>query len=321
MTPSGNSGSPSAALAALLEWYAEAGIDAIVLDTPRDRFAETQAESALRPAARASAAKAAGGPSPLAGTDIAGAEEAGLFEDPGLAAPPDAHARAPAADAGPARGATPAGVSAARIAVPDEIAIADARERARSASTLEELEAALASFEGCNLRVSARSLVFGDGRPDADLMLIGEAPGREEDIAGVPFVGKSGQLLNRMLTAIGVERAGVRVTNTVPWRPPGNRPPTPTETAICLPFIARQIELVAPKILVCLGSPSAKAILQTDEGILRLRGRWQRYGDGLSEGIPALPMLHPAYLLRQPAQKKLAWRDLLLLKQRLSETA
>ena len=271
---------------ALLEWYRAAGVDAVTGEAARDRFAETQAEIAARKARRGQPAGAA---PPATGEAPQPAEE------PGFPSP--------------------------RIAVPDDIAVADARERARSATTLAELRAALDDFDGCNLRISARSTVFGDGSETADLMLVGEAPGREEDTAGVPFVGRSGQLLNRMLESIGLEREAVRVTNTVPWRPPGNRPPTPAETQICLPFVQRHIELVAPKILVCLGSPSAKAILGAQEGILRVRGRWTTYSFGLEQcdAIDAVAMLHPAYLLRQPAQKRLAWRDLIALRERLAQ--
>ena len=285
---------------ALLEWYRAAGVDAVTGEHPRDRFAETQAEIAARKARRGQPA----GATPSA---------------TGVAPRPAQEARA-----APARTPQPAeepGFPAPRIAVPDDIAVADARERARSATTLAELRAALEDFDGCNLRISARSTVFGDGSETADLMLVGEAPGREEDTAGVPFVGRSGQLLNRMLESIGLEREAVRVTNTVPWRPPGNRPPTPAETQICLPFVQRHIELVAPKILVCLGSPSAKAILGAQEGILRVRGRWTTYSFGLEQcdAIDAVAMLHPAYLLRQPAQKRLAWRDLIALRERLAQ--
>ncbi|BDA83742.1 uracil-DNA glycosylase [Aureimonas sp. SA4125] len=293
------------AAAALLEWYGDAGIDTIVLDAPRDRFAETAAEIESRAARRAPEASAPP-------RDGAGAAERSL--SPPAASRREAHAAPPP---------TVDGFPALSLAVPDEIAVADAHQRAASAKTLDELREALAGFTGCNLRLTATQLVFGDGNPDADVMFVGEAPGREEDIAGEPFVGKSGQLLDRMLASIGMTRESVRVTNSVPWRPPGNRPPTPIETEMCLPFIARQIELVRPKILVCLGSPAAKVILKTEEGILRLRGTWHDYTFGVGPGdtIPTLPMLHPAYLLRQPAQKKLAWRDLLALKARLDERA
>jgi uracil-DNA glycosylase family 4 len=291
---------------ALLEWYGAAGIDTIVLDAPRDRFAETAAEIESRAARRAPESA-----SPAA-SEREGLRESGRSLSPAATPRREAPAAAPP---------TVDGFPALSVAVPDEIAVADAHERAASAKTLDELREALAGFTGCNLRLTATQLVFGDGNPDAEVMFVGEAPGREEDIAGEPFVGKSGQLLNRMLASIGLERENVRVTNAVPWRPPGNRPPTPIETEMCLPFIARQIELVRPKILVCLGSPAAKVILKTDEGILRLRGTWHAYAFGLlpEETIPTLPMLHPAYLLRQPAQKKLAWRDLLALKARLTE--
>ncbi|MEX6505594.1 uracil-DNA glycosylase family protein [Jiella sp. M17.18] len=288
------------AAVALLEWYREAGIDVLLGEPARDRFAETAAEGAARRAA------ASGG--------AARAQPAQRSEGPARPEPPPPPPPAPSAE-----GAS--SFPSVRVAVPDDIAVADARERARSAATLDELRAALEDFDGCNLRITAKTTVFGDGPQSAELMFVGEAPGRDEDIAGVPFVGRSGQLLNRMLEAIGLEREAVRVTNTVPWRPPGNRPPTPAETQICLPFVQRQIELVRPKILVCLGSPSAKAILGSSEGIMRIRGRWTEYAFGLEAGqtIAATAMLHPAYLLRQPAQKKLAWRDLLGLKARLSD--
>jgi DNA polymerase len=193
----------------------------------------------------------------------------------------------------------------------------EAREAARAAQTLDELRDALDRFEGCNLRLTANRLVFADGTPGARLMLVGEAPGRDEDIEGKPFVGRSGQLLDRMLAAIGHDRTSAYIANVIPWRPPGNRTPTPQETEICRPFIERQITLVDPDVLVLLGGASAKQILKTSEGILRLRGRWQRYDTGRRE-IKALATLHPAYLLRQPLQKRLAWRDLLALKEALS---
>ena len=197
-------------------------------------------------------------------------------------------------------------------APPDEVALA-AREQARAAPTLDALRAALERFEGCALRQTASRLVFGDGADDARIMFIGEAPGREEDMQGLPFVGRSGQLLNRMLAAIGLDRGEAYVANIVPWRPPGNRTPTPQEVAICRPFLERQIELVDPRILVCLGAPSAQAMLGSTEGILRLRGRWLHYDLG-TRVIPAMATLHPAYLLRQPAQKRLAWRDFRAIK-------
>lgn len=193
-----------------------------------------------------------------------------------------------------------------------------ARERAASARSLDELRDALASFDGCGLKATATKLVFGDGNPEGGIMLVGEAPGAEEDREGVPFVGRAGHLLDRMLAAIGLDRGKVYIANVVPWRPPGNRTPTPAEIALCLPFTRRQIELVNPKILVCLGAPSTQTLLGAKDGIMRLRGRWLdfRLGD---RSIPALPMLHPAFLLRQPAQKRLAWQDLRALAKALEQ--
>ena len=192
-----------------------------------------------------------------------------------------------------------------------------AREAAKSAASLEELRAILARFEGCALRATATQLVFADGNPQARIMFVGEAPGRDEDIAGLPFVGRSGKLLDRMMAAIGLDRTSAYVANIIPWRPPGNRTPTPQESAICLPFIRRQIELANPDFLVCLGGPSAQTLLNVKEGILKTRGRWFSYQTGTRE-IRALATLHPAYLLRQPLQKRLAWRDFLAIKKALA---
>ncbi len=187
---------------------------------------------------------------------------------------------------------------------------------AQTCTTLDELRAAMAGFEGCALRNTAMNLVFGDGNPDAGLMLVGEAPGADEDREGVPFVGVSGQLLDKMLAAIGRDRSSAYITNILPWRPPGNRKPDQAEVAICLPFIRRHIEIVAPAVLVLVGGVAASTLLDRREGITRLRGRWLTYSSGGSE-IPALAIFHPAYLLRQPALKHLAWQDLLTLKDHL----
>jgi len=230
--------------------------------------------------------------------------------------------------AAPAAGATPAERQAAPKPAPlrppapaalpldDARAAESAREIASACKTLDELRIALDTFEGCPLRYTAKNLVFADGNPQARLMLVGEAPGRDEDLQGLPFVGRAGQLLDRMLAAIGLDRSSVYIVNTLPWRPPGNRTPTPAEHAVCMPFVERHIELVAPEVLLLLGGVSAKQLLRTDTGITRLRGKWSTYNAG-GRDIPALPTLHPAYLLRQPAQKRLAWRDLQSLKARL----
>ncbi|WP_234055167.1 uracil-DNA glycosylase family protein, partial [Xanthobacter sp. NFH-44] len=202
---------------------------------------------------------------------------------------------------------------------PDEAVMA-AREAARGAASLEELRALLEAFEGCALKRTASRLVFADGNPAARVMFVGEAPGRDEDQQGLPFVGRAGQLLDLMLGAIGLDRSSAYIANIIPWRPPGNRTPTPQETAICLPFIARQIELADPDVLVCLGGQSAQALFATTEGITKLRGRFMDYETG-TRTIQALATFHPAYLLRTPIGKRLAWRDLLAIEGALAKSA
>jgi uracil-DNA glycosylase family 4 len=195
------------------------------------------------------------------------------------------------------------------IAPAPDVAIQSAREAARTAPSLEVLRAMLEQFDGCALKSTATRLVFADGNPQARIMFVGEAPGREEDIEGLPFVGRSGQLLNRMIAAIGLNRGNVYIANVIPWRPPGNRTPTPQETQICLPFIQRQIELVNPDVLVTLGNPSTQTLLSTREGIMKTRGKWFDYDTGTRK-IKAMATFHPAYLLRSPSYKRLAWQDL-----------
>jgi DNA polymerase len=192
----------------------------------------------------------------------------------------------------------------------------EARRLAKGATTLGELQAALAAFEGCTLKATAKNLCFYRGAPNARLMLIGEAPGRDEDIEGKPFVGRAGQLLDKMLAAIGLSDADFHITNIVYWRPPGNRTPTPQEAIACRPFLERQIELVAPDIIVALGGTAAKDVLGVAEGIMRLRGKWRQSALG-GTSIPALATLDPAYLLRTPAAKQMAWQDLLQIRSRL----
>jgi uracil-DNA glycosylase len=190
-----------------------------------------------------------------------------------------------------------------------DAAIASAREAARTAPTLEALRELMEKFDGCALKSTATRLVFADGNPKARVMFVGEAPGRDEDIEGLPFVGRSGKLLDRMIGAIGLDRTSAYIANVIPWRPPGNRTPTPQETQICLPFIQRQIELVNPDVLVTLGNPSTQTLLSTREGIMRTRGKWFDYDTG-TRVIRALPTFHPAYLLRSPAYKRMSWLDL-----------
>jgi DNA polymerase len=250
-----------------------------------------------------------------AGVDIA-LDEAPVdrFADPVAASPPPLPARSAAAPAQPAPIRPP--LIATPVPLPPDTAVMAAREEARNAQTLDELKAILTGFTGCTLRATATQLVFADGNPEARVMFVGEAPGRDEDIEGLPFVGRSGKLLDRMMAAIGLSRTNAYIANIVPWRPPGNRTPTPQESAICLPFTLRQIELVDPDVLVCLGGPSAQTLLGTRDGILRTRGRWFAFQNGGRE-IRATATLHPAYLLRQPLQKRLAWRDFLAIKKAL----
>ena len=268
----------------LLAFYREAGIDALLEETPLDRFAGEGATTA--PAPRTDSAR-----------------------------PP------PERRAGATGGALSARerevVSRPALALPPEAAVMAAREAAKSAATLAQLRAMLERFEGCALRTTATQLVFADGNPQARVMFVGEAPGRDEDIEGLPFVGRSGKLLDRMMAAIGLDRSSAYIANVVPWRPPGNRTPTPQESAVCLPFTLRQIELADPDILVCLGSPSTQTLLNSKDGILKTRGRWLPFHTGTRE-IRAIATLHPAYLLRQPVQKRFAWRDFLAIKKALA---
>jgi DNA polymerase len=197
-------------------------------------------------------------------------------------------------------------------------AIATAKAAAAACNDLESLAAAIAAFDGCALKTQgAKQAVFSRGVSEAPLMIIGEGPGADEDAQGQPFVGRAGKLLDRMLKAAGLE-GRVFITNTVFWRPPGNRTPTPQEQAVCAPFVERAIALVKPRILLLAGGASAKAMLKRDEGILTMRGRWFEWiSDDKAIELPAMPTLHPAFLLRTPAQKKKAWQDLLTLTERL----
>jgi DNA polymerase len=266
----------------LIAFYLDAGADAVLGEEPVDRMAE---ESPPPPVAL---------PSPSRRDAAAESLARKTLTRPAKTAP--------------AQPAAPASPEAAAMA---------AREAAKSAATLEDLRALLDGFEGCALRATATRLVFADGSPQGRVMFVGEAPGYEEDVSGKPFVGRSGKLLDLMMEAIGLDRSQAYIANVVPWRPPGNRTPTPQETAICLPFIRRQIELADPDVLVCLGGPAMQTLLGIKEGITRSRGRWFPYGTGTRE-IKALATFHPAFLLRSPLQKRFAWRDFLALKKALA---
>jgi uracil-DNA glycosylase len=238
-----------------------------------------------------------------------------------LSEPDQAPVAAEPALAKPPLRAAPAIIPAARSeATPaPEAAISSAREAARTAPSLDALRALLENFNGCALKNTATRLVFADGNPQARVMFVGEAPGREEDIEGLPFVGRSGKLLDRMIAAIGLNRSSAYIANVIPWRPPGNRTPTPQETQICLPFIQRQIELVNPDVLVTLGNPSTQTLLATREGIMKTRGKWFDYDTG-TRVIRALATFHPAYLLRSPSYKRMAWQDLRAIAKALEQT-
>ena len=279
----------------LIAFYRDAGADALLVEHPVDRMAD---EAQPAPAESSTAENDA----------VAG----GTGVPPARTVPPMDRPRRPISPAAPN----------AKIAAPvapasPEAAAMAAREAAKSAKTLDELRALLESFEGCTLRASATQLVFADGNPQARVMFVGEAPGHDEDITGKPFVGRSGKLLDQMLAAIGLDRGSVYIANVVPWRPPGNRTPTPQETGICLPFIRRQIELANPDILVCMGGPAAQTLLGIKDGITRTRGRWFPYHTGSRE-IRALATFHPAFLLRSPLQKRFSWRDFLAIKKALA---
>jgi uracil-DNA glycosylase family 4 len=266
----------AAEASAMIEWLVEMGADEIIGDEPVNRFVV---------------------PKPLA--------------------EPEARKSAPI----PIAGRKPIGEFRAATPLVQAQGTSDAAQMAAECTTLADIEQALMRFDACPLKKTATNLCFADGNPEAQVMLIGEAPGRDEDIQGKPFVGRSGQLLDRMLQAIGLTRHGespqnsVYISNVIFWRPPGNRTPTDQETLMCLPFLRRAIEIKQPRLIVCLGATPTQRLIGKSEGILKLRGRWFDFACGQGS-IPLLATLHPAYLLRQPAQKRLAWRDFLSLKQK-----
>jgi DNA polymerase len=268
--------SSQASLVRLLDWYRSVGVDEAVAEAPIDWLER-------------------GEQAPGTGFALAGKAQT---------VPAAAGAKAEFGVARPAR--------LFPTASPDA-ALTEARAAARSAATLEELRSALVRFEGCALKATAKNLCFYRGAPAARLMLIGEAPGRDEDLEGKPFVGRAGQLLDKMLAAIELGEVDVHITNIVYWRPPGNRTPTPQEAQVCRPFLERQIELVGPEFIVLLGGAAAKHVLDVADGIMRLRGRWRQIEVG-GRTFKAIATLHPAYLLRTPAHKRLAWRDLLAVR-------
>jgi uracil-DNA glycosylase len=250
-----------------------------------------------------------------------GADEAIGGEPANWLAPPSA-VRASAPPNLPLPPAARAALATPPKALTESLAEAaqSARRLAAGAESVEALGVMVAGFDGCGLKRTATNTVFADGNPAAPVMLIGEGPGADEDRIGRPFVGRAGQLLDRMLAAIQLDRQSVHITNVVYWRPPGNRTPTTAEIASCLPFVLRHVTLVHPKILVLAGGTAAGALLPGGQGITRLRGRWFDLEiPGLAEPVPTLPMFHPSFLLRSPERKREAWRDLLALRARLDE--
>ncbi|OIR00839.1 uracil DNA glycosylase superfamily protein [mine drainage metagenome] len=263
----------------LLRWYLEAGVDETIGEAPVDRYAQSRLPAAA----------------PL------------RPDRPPAAAPSSAPSAA--SSSAPSAASPPAAMPEVRQG---------ASQLAAAATTLAALRAAMEAFDGCALKKTCQRTVFADGNPEARLMLIGEAPGADEDRQGLPFVGVSGQLLDRMLASIGLDRNDVYITNVVPWRPPGNRKPEPAEIALCLPFIQRHIALVDPALLVFLGGAPANALLARVEGITRLRGHWMDYhAGGLPRPIPAMATFHPAYLLRTPIHKRESWQDFRAVRKRL----
>ncbi|MCB1529313.1 MAG: uracil-DNA glycosylase [Hyphomicrobiaceae bacterium] len=308
-------------LVALLAWYHEAGVDCALeaepiawleeagrvpgaeFDWPRKSSAKTNAVSGRFDRPQTKEADT----TPARAQEPGGRNTAYLERSKQSGAPPRSHAA-------PQRAGETARTPPARFATgATEASVSTARSLARSAQDIQALAQALASFEGCALKATAKSTCVYRGAESAPVMVIGEAPGRDEDLAGKPFVGRAGQLLDRMLAAIELDETKVHITNVVYWRPPGNRTPTPQETQICRPFLERQIELVKPQIVLLLGGAAAKTVLDTSEGIMRLRGKWRELTWGESK-IRAMATLHPAYLLRTPAAKRMAWRDLLAIK-------
>lgn len=279
-------------IAATLAWLVSVGADEAIADAPVDRF-----RAVAQPPTQMREAPAAPPNLPRQGGEVRMHDDERPTSSPAtLAANPN-------------------------IPLGTPEAAATARELAAGAQTLDALKDAIAKFEGLGLKATATNLVFADGNPEARLMLIGEAPGAEEDRRGLPFVGASGQLLDRMLAAIGYDRTSCYITNIVNWRPPGNRKPSPAEMTLCLPFIERHIALIDPALIVLLGDTAAKTLTNRTEGITRLRGKWFTWPRPGGNGtIPVLPTFHPAFLLRSPGQKREAWMDLLTAKRKLEET-
>jgi len=265
-----------------LRWHLEAGVDETIGDTPVDRFAEV-------PKAPVPAASSAAVSSPTPPV-------------PGAPKLPDRATARPA------------------VPIVADHLLRESWALAEAATTVDELHQAVAAYDGCALKKMATTTVFGDGNVNAKIIFVGEGPGAEEDRQGVPFVGPGGQLLYKMLGSIGLDRSNIYISNTVFWRPPGNRTPTAAETALCMPFVERLVELIDPDILVTLGAPAAKAMLAQTSGVGRLRGKWYTYSTPrLSRPVQATALFHPSYLLESSAHKRETWADLLAIGDKLAD--
>lgn len=303
----------TALAATLLDWYREMGVDTAISDAPADWLERGGA--------------APGATFRLASQTVEQASEPSLpgEERPRLDDTPAGLTRGSSSSAGATQGvriATPprAEPRPGFASTPPDAAELAARTAAREATSLDALLAALQRFDGCGLKATAKNLCFYRGAEQARLMIIGEAPGRDEDLEGRPFVGRAGQLLDKMLASIDLGEADVHITNVVYWRPPGNRTPTPHEAQVCRPFLDRQMELVKPDVVLLLGGAAAKQMLDTTEGIMRLRGKWREM-EIAGRPVRTMATLHPAYLLRTPAAKRHAWRDLLAVQDALATPA
>ncbi|OLP61888.1 uracil-DNA glycosylase [Xaviernesmea oryzae] len=290
-----------AELAALLHFHADAGVEWLIADEPVDRFAEFLAQQEAR--------RRAAPPAASQTREIQASRELQPAHTPAPQAPATRKSARPDKAAAPQR-------PPAAVAIPDEQAVADARDAARRAQSLAELRAAMDRFTGCNLKNSARSLVFVEGSPTRGILILGPMPSGDDDRDGQPFAGRNGAMLDRMLAAIGLDRASVMLGNVIGWRPPGNRVPSARETEICRPFIERQVELIAPRHLLVLGNFTARFFFGGQDTIHHLRGQWRDVTMG-SHQVPALATLHPQDLFAAPACKKLAWEDLLTFRKAL----
>lgn len=281
--------------ASILRFYAEAGVVDLLADEPIDRYEASRKQFEEKRAQRGNG----GNISPRVAAAYSRTSNSERLTQDRSTAPP-----------------IPAATT--QVAVPDQERIEEARALAKSASSIDELKQIISEFKGCNLRQSAKNTVFADGNSAAPIMFIGGGPARDEDRQGVPFVGPIGQLFDKMLAAIELDRNKSYLTNIIPWRPPGNRTPVPHEIELCRPFVERHIELINPKLLVLMGNVSSKTLLGTNKSILSMRGTWAEYDIGGNK-VPVMPMLHPEHLLKNPASKRNAWKDLLAISAKLKE--